>query len=272
MKTLTFNFLFIFSILVYSQNISGVIKYRLSITSGLTDRDLTSYLYFNDKKSLYAYDRLAYMTKEDSAEKAVVIAGQGKSKRKRDKYGQMYLIDKTTGKLSFREFIFSGIYISQEDIPAIPWQLENETKVILGKVCKKATTEFRRRKYTVWYTSSIPVSVGPWKLQGLPGAILEARSADNEVAFIAEEIEIPAHEKAEKELNFNELPDGKIVTYQEFLEAMPKEKSAWLNKTQTTISALFEKAKQDGIASQDLPTPKFDKVSTFSLEKYPALE
>jgi hypothetical protein len=45
-----------------------------------------------------------------------------------------------------------------------------------------------------------------------------------------------------------------------------------LNKTQTTISAIFEKAKQDGIVSQDLPTPKFDKVSTFSLEKYPALE
>lgn len=53
------------------------------------------------------------------------------------------------------------------------WKLINETKVILNKTCKKATTTWNGRNYTAWYCPQIPLSDGPYKFNGLPGIILE---------------------------------------------------------------------------------------------------
>lgn len=53
------------------------------------------------------------------------------------------------------------------------WKIEHsEGKDICGYVCYKATTEFRGRCYTAWYTPGIPISAGPYKFYGLPGLIL----------------------------------------------------------------------------------------------------
>ena len=51
-------------------------------------------------------------------------------------------------------------------------------------MCHLATCEFRGRKWQAWY-SDIPYSLGPWKLNGLPGLILEARSLDKDHVFTA---------------------------------------------------------------------------------------
>lgn len=37
-----------------------------------------------------------------------------------------------------------------------------------------ATTIFRGRKWTVYFTEDIPLPLGPWKLGALPGLILSA--------------------------------------------------------------------------------------------------
>ncbi|MPN47574.1 hypothetical protein SDC9_195177 [bioreactor metagenome] len=54
----------------------------------------------------------------------------------------------------------------------------SDTCRVLGYPCHKATTKFRGREYDAYFTQELPVNDGPWKLYGLPGLILEAKTSD----------------------------------------------------------------------------------------------
>ncbi len=69
------------------------------------------------------------------------------------------------------------------------WKFSDSTKLIGKFKCKKAVTTFRGREFEAWYTEEIPPSNGPWKLDGLPGLILEAQSKDKNFKFSFEGIE-----------------------------------------------------------------------------------
>lgn len=65
----------------------------------------------------------------------------------------------------------------------IAWTLLDSTKMLADYKLKLAKGSFRGRQYTVWYCPEIPVSAGPWKLNGLPGLIIEAADATQTVKF-----------------------------------------------------------------------------------------
>jgi len=69
------------------------------------------------------------------------------------------------------------------------WTLGTRDSTIIGYHCMQAFTTFHGRKWTVWFTTEIPVSEGPWKLHGLPGLILDAEESDGLFAFYATGIE-----------------------------------------------------------------------------------
>ncbi|RRJ91642.1 GLPGLI family protein [Paenimyroides tangerinum] len=64
-------------------------------------------------------------------------------------------------------------YITTEPIPIINWKITEETKSINEIELTKATTTFRGRNYEVWFSYEHPISIGPWKFNGLPGLIFE---------------------------------------------------------------------------------------------------
>jgi len=74
-------------------------------------------------------------------------------------------------------------YSIPQQYPSIDWQINNETKEIGGYKCQKATATFRGRYYTAWFTGELPFPYGPWKLNGLPGLILQAEDDKKEVVF-----------------------------------------------------------------------------------------
>lgn len=78
------------------------------------------------------------------------------------------------------------------------WTIQEDTLSILGYECQKATTSFRGRNYSVWFTLSIPISDGPWKFYGLPGIILKVE--DDKGIFLFEAIGISRC--ANKEIKF----------------------------------------------------------------------
>lgn len=75
--------------------------------------------------------------------------------------------------------------VQDDELPV--WTLQSETRQIGGYACQRATTTFRGRGYDVWFTRTIPAAVGPWKLAGLPGLILEAISTDKQYQFLFRE-------------------------------------------------------------------------------------
>lgn len=71
------------------------------------------------------------------------------------------------------------------DNPDYTWKITKESKMILGFKCYKATTKFRGRDWTAYFSYDLPFAAGPWKLKGLPGAILEAKDGENMFTFSA---------------------------------------------------------------------------------------
>lgn len=64
-------------------------------------------------------------------------------------------------------------YFVKDELHNLDWKLEpNETLNISGYKCRKASLNFRGRKYVAYYTTEIPISFGPWKFKNLPGLIL----------------------------------------------------------------------------------------------------
>lgn len=70
-----------------------------------------------------------------------------------------------------------------EPSPQMKWNIENSVDSVFGYKCKKATTEYGGRKYIVWFTNDIPISTGPWKFAGLPGAILKVTDTEHNFSF-----------------------------------------------------------------------------------------
>ena len=110
------------------------------------------------------------------------------------------------------------------------WKIEKETKK-LGKFnCKKATTSFRGRNYTAWFTTEIAVPFGPWKLNGLPGLILEAYDTNKSVYWYFKSVEYPT--KVKESVKYMLVPTkAKILTYEEFKVLQKKEQDIVLEKS-----------------------------------------
>ena len=100
-------------------------------------------------------------------------------------YFREYIIENlNSNQLSYYGNVSIDSYTYNEDIPQINWVLSDSTKEICGYLCYQARASFRGRNWIVWYCD-IPKSVGPWKLNGLPGLILEAQTEDKEHFFTA---------------------------------------------------------------------------------------
>jgi GLPGLI family protein len=74
-------------------------------------------------------------------------------------------------------------YLVEEALPVINWTVTNDTLTINSLHCQKATTHFKGRDYEAWFCPDLPFHSGPWKLNGLPGLIVQAADTKKEVIF-----------------------------------------------------------------------------------------
>lgn len=82
---------------------------------------------------------------------------------------------------------YEGYY--DESYPDQQWTLLSDTAIISGYHCQKATCSFHGRSFEAWFTSEIPIRLGPWKFGGLPGLIIKVYDSDNYYIFECTNVE-----------------------------------------------------------------------------------
>ena len=153
--------------------------------------------------------------------------------------GKIFNINRITPLVKSRDVGFNFI---KDSIPKINWQITNETKEIGSFECLKALCDFRGRNYTAWFSTSIPIPFGPWKLHGLPGLILEAYDTDKEIYFYFKSIEYPSNRTFTISSPEPESEDKEWISFDEYKKAMILRhqngvKRGLLLSEQTTLSS-----------------------------------
>lgn len=141
-------------------------------------------------------------------------------------YKQLYVKDYNTRQLTYFAPIFTRKQIVQESLPLQQWELEPETRLIGGYLCRKATTQFRGREYIAWYTEAIPLLGGPWKFDGLPGLILEVSSADGVYKIQARSVTLKTGQP-DPPTAAKELTEAKAVTWTNYCDEFQQAVKRW---------------------------------------------
>lgn len=235
-------FYFLASISVCNAQSQGIVYYghiESPGKGGPAGLDFNAYLAF-DKEASY------YVTAKDSLENQAELEKQqtkevnGKTQIYLGKHtlpqGKQVYYNRQKDSLWWNKKYKEPVY-GREKREKINWKLESETKTFGGLTCHKATGVFRGKTYTAWYTKKIPLPYGPWKLQGLPGLILEAYDEKKEMYLYFKSVEYPTQQnlivgpivKPKEDSKYNWIS---IDEYKELLEKIVEK-----NKTKAILIA-----------------------------------
>ena len=110
------------------------------------------------------------------------------------------------GKVTHTEKICMDWLRYEEEMPVFEWELTDYFTNVLGYDCQSAKCRFRGREWNVFYAEDIPLSEGPWKLQGLPGLIMMASDEDGHYTFEC----IGIKSKANRPITIYKVPFNKV--------------------------------------------------------------
>lgn len=222
----------VFFLLVISLNLNaqqkGHIEYRYNSYFAI-DYSTLCILEFNIDKSRFV------VLKSDESPKELIVNSENNNLEifaPESDIRPEYFVDRNTNSLLSIKRMFRKNNILKEEVPKIEWEIKEEFKKINTLNCQKAIGYFRGRTYTVWFSNDIPVPYGPWKLQGLPGLILEAKDDKDEIFYSATKISFTEVRKIQ-------LPKAnKAIPLKEFITVIIPNK-------EEELSALFNARNTD---------------------------
>ncbi|WP_378186012.1 GLPGLI family protein [Aquimarina sp. W85] len=190
-------FIFVIAQNFAQKNSKGIVTYSQVINNPDGSRFASPYkLYFDANRSFF--ERLGTAKRMDNEfNKKNNSTGQQVSSTilKTNLPLNYYYTNTLKNILIFRENVVMKNYIVKDSMEVLPWKLHKDQKKVSSYTCQKATTDYRGRQWTVWFTTEIPITHGPWKLRGLPGLILEANEASGKYEFIAHTIRLDPNDK-----------------------------------------------------------------------------
>jgi len=217
---------------VICQNNIGIVEYQE--TDEFNYKGIKSFytLYFDNNYSLY----------EENLNKAT--------------FGEMDF-NESDGTITTIKSPFGNYTIVNDKDEKISWSLMGETKKIGNFECQKAKAHFRGRNYYVWFTTEIPLSTGPWKLNGLSGLILEVQEENGLIHIIATSINLKA-ENAYIQKKIGQYTNPKTtISFKDYLKIL------------TDFDQKYERIMNSKLSKGQSPIT--DSYSFWSLELYPEM-
>ncbi len=154
----------------------GKIEYirETNLGQSIKRMDGLTTLYFNKSSSIFIHNDAP---QKDEFEEI----GMRINKIHGDKDGFPIYIDNTKQKFynkNSKDVIIIDTLINPQ------WNIIQDTLKKIGDYnCLLAKGVSYGRNYYAWFTPSLPINAGPYKLRGLPGLILETSSEDGKVKF-----------------------------------------------------------------------------------------
>lgn len=153
-------------------------KENMLLVTGNNASVYTSYDKLN--QALNTQKQLAEQMKNQTGNSNMTINIKSEMKVTATQEDYFYFADEH--KLVTKERLFNN-YLVEEQAPEIDWKILKDTASFSGIHCQKATTHFKGRNWIAWFAPEIPFQSGPWKLNGLPGLIVEAYDEKKDVNF-----------------------------------------------------------------------------------------
>ncbi len=222
------NFLYIVFILgisihVNGQNqVNGIVDYHFVINNPDGSTFANPFKMYFDQNTTY-YTKVGTVREVSDKSKKVSVGLNDnvvtKNIMKSNLPQPFYYTNTKNQELISRQKIVRAMYLVEDILEPISWKLQQKHKKIANYNCQKAIAKYRGREYTVWFTTEIPVSHGPWKLRGLPGLILEVTEETGKYGFVANAVNLnPDKELLQKKIK---KPDTKgITTMENYIEAI----------------------------------------------------
>jgi GLPGLI family protein len=221
LKNIIYIFTLSLSSLCLSQIQNGVIQYKISENKIFEDNKLSFLaseedkkiaeevileLKFDENQSLFCPLNLNNYSLENFYSGLTVSHVNGYYYKNNNQFINHLTDDRILGKINVK-------YDAN-----LNWTLSNETKNIAGYTCYKATSTFTDYNFLknpitevmVWYCPEINISLGPKKLGGLPGLILE--STERGVTISISKITLNTKNK----IDFNLPFETKEITPKEY--------------------------------------------------------
>lgn len=219
-KSILFS-IFIFQVLILNAQ-KGYVEYGYIESLALGNAqgiDYNAVLLFDKMNSYYVSQKedlekpekigASKIVEDGAGEVKAVFNGMGVSKE-----GNQVFFSLANKSMASILFFKKSIQID-DGLVQIDWIISTETKKIGTFACTKATANFRGRNYTAWFTTAVPVPYGPWKLNGLPGLIVEAYDTDKYVYWYFKNLTYPSTRNEELKTNAS-LDVHRAVTYSNF--------------------------------------------------------
>ncbi len=195
---------YVFSHMTDTNKRENFYKENMMVVAGKNASVFLSY-----DNALYDMEAMSSLVQQHREQAGVEVKTIKMPQRKKSTSRSAVFYYANEGKMFIQEQL-GQMYLVERDADKIDWKITMETRNIEGLNCKKATTTYRGRNWTAWFTEDLPFATGPWILVGLPGLIIEANDEKKEVLF-----EFAGLEKVDKNEKkaINGIVDGSSTIY-----------------------------------------------------------